>query len=727
MHVNVLGPLEIIHNGQTVPLNGVKQRAALGFLALRPNRVVPTSELLDALWGKECPTTARKILHNAVSRVRTALACDDTVSLVTKRPGYLLTIDTRDIDMFRFCALADRGRAELAAGSAGSAAATLRRALALWRGPALADLAESGVAWAELDRLRRARTAAFEDRMDAELAIGRHRDVVEELAAAAREHGFSRERLCCQYMLALYRTGRQTDALAVFSRARTTLVEELGLDPGAELVELERAILAHDPKLRLPEPVRHVIRSPPPEPVPAAVAERKRVTAVAIASAADDLDDIVDALAKVDAAARPEVSRHGGTVLPTVGSTWLALFGIPRTGEDDAEHAVRTALAMANTLSEAGVRIAVATAPAIVRPTGHGDAQVVGGPVDRCLRLLDHVPLNGVRVCDETRRATAHRVAYATVPGPLGIAEIVATRVLHADVPFVDRVRELDTLAGLLADVRRTGASRLVTVVGEPGFGKTRLVEEFAQAAEPIRVERLSRDAVAMSSVLGPTLVVLEDLHDADDTTLDAVDDLVARTAGQPVLVLATTRPGLLTRRPDWPVTLALPPLAREATERLLSALLVRCGLTDTPDIVRALAADVGGNPLFAVEYVRMLRDDVFGDISVHPNARLPVPGSVHGIVAARLDSLPRPEKNVLQDAAVIGDAVSAEVLAAMGDADSTEVARALERLEQAALLRRTKDGYRIGSTPLRDTACSQLPRPIRVEKHGRVARIRES
>jgi predicted ATPase len=261
-------------------------------------------------------------------------------------------------------------------------------------------------------------------------------------------------------------------------------------------------------------------------------------------------------------------------------------------------------------------------------------------------------------------------------------------------------------------------------VLGEPGVGKTRLAEEVVRAAEPVRVVRCDMHPGELPAPDEPTMVLLEDLHKADDATLDAVDDLVARTSG--VLVLATARPDLRSRRPAWPVTLTLAPLPRDKTEELLAALLDRSGLHGLTDVVRSLADDVGGNPLFAVEYVRMLRDDLLGDIPVHADARMPVPGSVHGIVAARLDSLSRCEKNVLQDAAVLGDAASADMLAAVGDTDPTDVTRTVERLAEAALLRKSDDGYRIGSTPLRDVACSQLPRPVRADKSVKAAEIRQ-
>jgi len=215
--------------------------------------VVATSELLNALWaGAGCaPPTARKILQNAVRGLRVVLS-NDTPELLTQLPGYLLRVDPTQVDLFEFYRRAEQGRAALAAGSFEVAAATLRDALALWRGPALADLVETGIVWPELTAVQNARLDVLEDYVDAELANGRHQAALGELEPMVEAEPL-RERLCQQLMLALYRSGRQADALNVYARVRSELVERLGLEPGRALQTLQQAILAHDPALAPPK------------------------------------------------------------------------------------------------------------------------------------------------------------------------------------------------------------------------------------------------------------------------------------------------------------------------------------------------------------------------------------------------------------------------------------------------------------------------------------------
>jgi anti-anti-sigma factor len=255
MEFRVLGPLEAVIGGHQVPLGGIKQRATLGLLLLHANHVVPTSDLLSALWSDNVPPTARKMLQNAVSGLRGMLAMGEgeqaPALLLTHAPGYILHVEPASLDLVRFRELVDEGRAELRKGAWEPAARRLREALPLWRGPALADLAETGIAWPELTALKDSRLSALEDCYEAELAVGRHRELISELTELVETEP-SRERLCGQLMLALYRDGRQVDALDAFRRTRAELVERLGLEPGRELRELERAILNQDPRLQTP-------------------------------------------------------------------------------------------------------------------------------------------------------------------------------------------------------------------------------------------------------------------------------------------------------------------------------------------------------------------------------------------------------------------------------------------------------------------------------------------
>jgi predicted ATPase/DNA-binding SARP family transcriptional activator len=263
----LLGPLTVeTDGGPPAALRGQKQRALLTALLLEPSRVVSGDRLIDAVWGETPPETARNTVQVYISQLRKLLPDG---ALETVAPGYRLVVDPATIDLFEFLRLCEEGRSALASGNAAGAAETLRDALALWRGAPLCDLSwESSAAQAEIARLEELRLAAFEDRIDADLALGRHGQVVPELERLVAEHPL-RERLRAQLMLALYRAGRQVDALAVYQRARKTLVEELGIEPGESLRALERAILAHDPSLSL-TPTGHVTprRIPtPPHPL----------------------------------------------------------------------------------------------------------------------------------------------------------------------------------------------------------------------------------------------------------------------------------------------------------------------------------------------------------------------------------------------------------------------------------------------------------------------------
>jgi predicted ATPase/DNA-binding SARP family transcriptional activator len=248
----LLGPLEVEVDGGPVALGGQKQRALLATLLLEPNRIVSGDRLIDAVWGEIPPETARNTVQVYVSQLRKRLP---TGALETAPPGYRLAVDPATIDLFEFVRLSDEGRSALASGDPAAAAETLRAALGLWRGPALADLASVPFAQTEILRLEEQRAAAYEDRIDADLALGRHDQLIPEIEVLVAEHPL-RERLRAQLMLALYRAGRQADALSAYQRARTTLVEELGIEPGDGLRRLERAILAHDPSLDLAAPGR---------------------------------------------------------------------------------------------------------------------------------------------------------------------------------------------------------------------------------------------------------------------------------------------------------------------------------------------------------------------------------------------------------------------------------------------------------------------------------------
>ncbi|MCX2953679.1 BTAD domain-containing putative transcriptional regulator [Lentzea sp. NEAU-D7] len=834
LRFHLLGSLEVLDGELPVPLGGVKQRAALGFLLLQANRVVATSKLLHALWPRDVPPTARKMLQNAVSGLRGVLASpggnpEGGPMLLTHAPGYLLRVDPNSLDLSRFQQLAEQGRAELAAGNWPAAAKVLRGALGLWRGPVLADLAETGINWPELTAIKDWKLAVQEDCFEAELACGRHGEIIGELESLIELEPY-RERLGGQLMLALYRCGRQVDALSVYRRTRAALVAELGLEPGRELQELERAILDHTPTLDLPSSVqrRHllavgqdpapartpvVVTRPAVEPVaPAAVvdapdlatAERKLVSVVMVSAqlglAAGDGDpEDVDAVhQEVASVVSAEVSRLGGVVGGSVGSVFLALFGAPRTAEDDADRAVRASVAIRDRLDAvAEVQIGVATGNALVRLPSSGLPTASGVLLDQCRRLMASAPSGTVRACASTRDA-ADSVIWEAESAPAGGWQAIscvsprgANRRAQAAVPFVERERELLVLQGLLDEVRTRRRPHFVTILGEAGMGKTRLVNELtssrttalrgtatafgddhgygplaevvsgfssfatlradlvklvgvgeladrlhaglaclAEPAAEVRpdfpVWRRFLEEVAESE---PLIVLLEDVHWANDVVLDFVEELGENAGSVPLLVIATARPELLQRRPSWfggkrnATTISLEPLSHNGTRQLLNSLLQARELPS--ELWQTLVSCASGNPLFATEYAGMVADPrtplLQHDIS------LPVPSSVRGVLTAQLDSLPIEVKAVLQDAALTGDLVSPSSVAATGQRDALEVAKALELLEQRDFLRRQGRNSETGEIEygfrhllVRDVVAEQIPRAERASKHER-------
>ncbi len=247
LRFRLLGPLEVERGGIRLDLGPRKQRAVLALLLLEANRVVPSERLIDELWGDTPPETARSALQVYVSRLRKALG-EDGASLRTRSPGYVLELEPGALDLEAFTALRAEARD---ASEPARAAEALHEALALWRGAPLAELDGAPFGAAAGAQLEEQRLGALEDRIDVDLALGRHADLIHELDALVVEHPY-RERFRAQQMLALYRSGRQADALAAYRSAREAFVEGLGIEPGAELKALERQVLDQDPALAAP-------------------------------------------------------------------------------------------------------------------------------------------------------------------------------------------------------------------------------------------------------------------------------------------------------------------------------------------------------------------------------------------------------------------------------------------------------------------------------------------
>lgn len=306
MEFRILGPLEVVDRERLLALGGPKQRALLALLLLHANRTVSLETLIDGVWGDSPPRTAVGSVHNHVLALRRLLGS----RLETRPHGYFLRVEEGELDALAFRALLAEARGRPPAEAAGS----LRRALALWRGPPLADLADEPVG-SLAGYLEELRLSALEDRIEADLLLGRHAEVVPELEQLVTEQPF-RERLQRQLVLALYRSERQADALAAYVRARRILVDEVGAEPSEELQALHRAVLRHDPGLALApadgdEP-----------PAPEGEARRDRICRVVVVAA-----DLVGETPR-HAEARREVARqrrttaelvvarYGGTIRP---------------------------------------------------------------------------------------------------------------------------------------------------------------------------------------------------------------------------------------------------------------------------------------------------------------------------------------------------------------------------------------------------------------------------
>src|SRR5215203_471841 len=257
MHIAVLGPLEITtDDGTSVPVPGAKERLLLAALTVAAPHAVSLDRLAESMWNGSPPASARKTFQIHVVRLRSALEPDRIKGspgryIVRREAGYALAADRADVDVLAFGDLVARGRAHLASGDAVTAVDLLTNAIGLWRGEPYGDWPDAPFAGAERGRLGELRTAALQSLLEARLALGRHGEVVPELERLTLQEPLHEEwwRLL---VLALYRSGRQGDALAAVARARAVLAEELGADPGPQLLAIEAAVLGHDPALESP-------------------------------------------------------------------------------------------------------------------------------------------------------------------------------------------------------------------------------------------------------------------------------------------------------------------------------------------------------------------------------------------------------------------------------------------------------------------------------------------
>ncbi|HEX4746757.1 MAG TPA: adenylate/guanylate cyclase domain-containing protein [Gaiellaceae bacterium] len=554
-----------------------------------------------------------------------------------------------------------------------------------------------------------------------------------------------------------------------------------------------------------------------------------------------DPEDVRALLRVYHEKAREELEKRGGTVEKFIGDAVVAVFGAPVSHEDDPERAVRAALAVRDAVArlneeEPGrdlhVRVAVNTGEALVSldaSPDEGEGMVAGDVVNTAARLQSAAPIDGILVGEQTFRATDRRIVYREADfveakgkaEPVAVWEAIEPRARFGidlggagRAPLVGRDRELDLLVAALQRAREDRSTQLVTLVGVPGIGKSRLLFELSRvvdADEELIVWRQGRslpygegasywalgeivkaqagilesDAadvteaklgeaveivedpgerawverhlrplvglagddlsagdrrgeafsawrrfVEMLALGGPTVLVFEDVHWADDGLLDFVDGLVDWVDGVPLLVVCTARPELLERRPGWgggkrnATTVSLAPLGDEETTRLLLALLERSVID--ADTQRELVERAAGNPLYAEEFVRMI--DAGGSVE----GRLPE--SVQGIVTARIDLLPPEEKQLVQHAAVLGKVFWSDALATVANLEPWQLHDALRSLERKEFIRREHRSAVAGASQhafqhalVRDAAYGQIPRAARAARHVAAAEWIES
>jgi DNA-binding SARP family transcriptional activator len=708
MEFRLLGPVGVLRDGVVLPLPRRKQRALLAALLLRPGETVPVDRLVDQLWGGRAPATAVGSLHNLVSQLRRVLG---EGVIVTRPPGYAFEQPRELVDLWEFERLLAAGRP--------------REALALWRGPALADLEGEPLAEDEAPLLEERRLLAWEALFERDLEAGRGGELVADLERLVAEHP-RRERFTAQLMRALYQAGRQADALEAYQRTRAAL-DERGIEPSRALRDLQTAILRQDSALGEGASVRE------------APARRRTVTVVAasLAHSPDDPEAYVTATRGLHDSVAAVAERHAARALEAT-----AVFGDPQQREDDVIRAVRAAL----DLAADGARVALATGEVIASAE-----RVDGAPVARALGLAraavpgevlaapSAVALLGAAVRLEPVESVDGVVPSRVVSLEPGVLTVPRA---HA-VPLVGRVDELDRLIA----AARSPEPAVVTVVGEAGVGKTRVATELAALLEPDVATLVGRcppygegpvwapvvealgpevaarlDGVtpgeaahAVAGVLEerarerPLVLVLEDVHWAQPSLLDLVEFLRRRPPRAPVLVLALARPELLEHRPGWAdaETVRLEPLGDDEARTLLD----RLGSVDGAR-ARVLVATAGGNPLFLEQLVAHVEEQRQVDR---------IPPSIDALLAARLDALAVVERATLERAAVVGPEFARETVAALSDwpVDAPLLSLLRRGLLEAA---RDRDRLRFHHALVREAAYAAIARQERAAMHEALA-----
>jgi DNA-binding SARP family transcriptional activator len=627
MDFRILGPLDVRDGDQVVELAGGKQRALLALLIVNANETISTDRIVEELWGEQSPQTAPKVIQNHVSQLRRGLG--DGL-LLTEGAGYRLRLEPGSLDADRFERLFEEGRSALEAGNSGRAGELLREALALWRGTPLAEVAFEPFAQAEIARLEERRLVALEERIEADLALGRHDDLVGELEALIVKHPL-RERLRRQLLLALYRSGRQSEALAAYQDARRALVEELGIEPGRPLRDLQQAILNQDPALEL-----DAGSDSPADATRGVFVGRSHELSLLLAGLGDAL------------------SGRGRLVL---------LIGEPGIGKSRlAEELVHQSRARGATVLS-GRSWEAGGAPAY-------------WPWVQVLRAY-------VRDCD-LDALRSH---------------------LGAGAPY---------LAQILPELRDRLEDLAEPVSLESDGDRFRLFDALTEF-----LDRASRDS--------PIVIVLDDLHAADASSLVLLQFVTRALSSMHVLVVGIARNvdpvpaedlnallGELTREP---VTrrLSLGGLSREEIAEYVESSFEIASSA----FVDALHEETEGNPLFVTETVSLLAAEgtTLGD------AAITIPESVRDVISRRLARLSEECNRVLLLASILGREFTLDGLARISGVEEPAL---LETLDEAMVARVVVEApgvpgrLRFAHVVTRDTLYEGLTGARRAQLHRR-------
>ena len=767
----ILGPVEVLdHEGRPLEVPRGRPQSLLALLLVNGDQVIPADRVIEELWRDKLPANPHNAVQVVASRLRKALGSD---VILSKAGGYALRLEAGARDSDRFEELVARGRARLAAGDAAGAAEALRRGLGLWRGPALADVRFEPFAQAEVTRLEELRLACSESLIDADLALGRHADLVGELEALVAEHPLS-ERLRGQLMLALYRSGRQAEALAAYREARRMLVDELGIEPSQDLRELEQAILRQEAGAP----------AAPQEPTATARALRRRVTClVADLAGSAQLGELLDPeilrplLLRCHRAMRTSCEAYGGAVRDSSDERVVAVFGAPVAHEDDALRAVLAAVEIRAKLAELneelepifGVELSARTGlnTGEVLTPGREDAEAhfLGSAGSIAARLEEAAAPGEILLGEATRsvvgdavRAELSLLTVSTEPTPVRAFRLVEVVPVaspirpRVETPFLGRERELRLLRDTFERSVAESGCHLVTVLGEPGIGKSRLVRELrplleseatflvgrcpaygegitywpvremvVQAAGPGAIGELVREledgaAVARSvaAALGleegvageetlwafrrlfaeiartrPLVLVFEDVHHGQPALVDLVDHLATWIRDAPVLLLCLARPELLDARPAWAGG------QRNAASLTLGPLSAE----ESRELLVALAGTTLEEAGLAQIAATAGGNPLFLEqLLAHVGERgtngtqLGLPPALQALLTARLDLLGPQQRSLLEHGAVEGEVFHlGSVLALSEDLSRPEAESALQELLRRDLLRPEK------------------------------------